>query len=228
VITAHVGNAEVLRAVGGTYGCRINVLVHTVHAERFNRLMEASSPGFAPRLMQVTSLGPETAVALRAAVERGEWVVMAGDRVAVAGRGERVAWVPFMGDWAPFPQGPYILASLLQCPTYILFGLRKRGRFHVHFQKLADRVVLPRHRRTEAIDAYARQFSQAIEEQIRAEPLQWFNFFDFWRPPGLVPPSASNDQDLVVQRFFAHGSGAATGGACLPTEDQAWLSRRSI
>jgi predicted LPLAT superfamily acyltransferase len=200
VITAHLGNPEAIRAVGTTQGQRINVLVHTVHAARFNRLIETLSPESATHLMQVTNLGPETAVALREAVERGEWVVMAGDRVAVAEAGERIVWIPFLGELAPFPQGPYILASLLRCPTYLLFGTRRGDRFDVHFRKLADPVVLPRGQRIKAIESYARQFAGAIEHQIRAAPFQWFNFFDFWRPAGLVPPTANTNPVLVEER----------------------------
>jgi predicted LPLAT superfamily acyltransferase len=164
------------------------VLVHTVHAERFNRLMEAFSPDSATRLTQVTNLGPETAVTMGEAAARGEWVVMVGDRIAVNEQGSRVAWFPFLGELAPFPVGPYILASLLKCPTYLLFCLRHGDRHHMHFRKLADRVDLPRRHRSEAIESYVRDFVRALEEHTAMAPLQWFNFFDFWRPPGLVPP----------------------------------------
>ncbi len=194
VITAHLGNPEVLRALGAAEGCRINVLVHTVHAERFNRLIEAFSPESAMRLTQVTNVGPETAVTMSACAARGEWVVMVGDRIAVGEKGDRVVWLPFLGELAPFPVGPYILASLLKCPTYLLFSLRHEARYHVHFRKLADRVELPRRNRAEAIAAYARDFVRALEEHTAMAPLQWYNFFDFWRPSGLNPPPARTNE----------------------------------
>lgn len=194
VITAHLGNPEAIRAVGTADGWRINVFVHTVHAERFNRLIEAFSPESATRMIQVTNLGPETAVTMSEAVERGEWVVMVGDRIAVSEEGGRVAWIPFLGELAPFPVGPYVLASLLKCPTYFLFSLRHGDRYRVHFHKLTDRVVLPRRNRNEALESYAREFVRALEHHTKQAPLQWFNFYDFWRPAGLVPPTASKDE----------------------------------
>jgi len=147
--------------------------------------------------MQVTDLGPETAVTMSDAVERGEWVVMVGDRIAISEEGDRVAWVPFLGELAPFPVGPYILASLLKCPTYLLFSLRHGDRHQVHFQKFADCVVLPRQNRAGALESYVRSFARALENHTKLAPLQWFNFFDFWRPAGLVPPTA----DEKDQRF---------------------------
>lgn len=199
VITAHLGNPEAMRAVGTAEGWRINVLVHTVHAERFNRLMEAFSPDSATRLTQVTNLGPETAVTMGEAAARGEWVVMVGDRIAVNEQGNRVAWFPFLGELAPFPVGPFILASLLKCPTYLLFSLRRDDSYRVYFRKLADRVELPRRNRSEAIESYVQDFVRALEEHTAMAPLQWFNFYDFWRPPGLVPPTAKAGADEVEE-----------------------------
>lgn len=202
VITAHLGNPEALRALATLSESRhVNALVHTVHAERFNRLIAAFSPQSQMRMIQVTRVGAETAITLSEAVERGEWVVMAGDRVAVGEPGERATWIPFMGDLAPFPQGPYILASLLKCPTYLMFCLRHGDRYEVHFRKLADRVTLPRHRRSEAIRSYAQDFVGALEEHVGMAPFQWFNFFDFWRPAGIGPPPTKHADEL-------------TGGVC--------------
>ena len=63
IITAHMGCMEMCRAMGEARGARINVLVHTRHAERFNRLLEKLSPGHGVRLMEV-----ETAAELEAKI----------------------------------------------------------------------------------------------------------------------------------------------------------------
>ena len=33
-----------------------------------------------------------------------------------------------MGQPAPFPQGPFILASILRCPVQLIFALRQQGK----------------------------------------------------------------------------------------------------
>src|SRR5262249_34585052 len=101
VLGSHLGNLEVLRALG-TLGNRVklNVLVHTAHADYFNRIMRLAGATDV-ELVQVTQLDAATAIDLRQRVDRGEWVVIAGDRVPV--HGGRTVDVTFLGDQAALP-----------------------------------------------------------------------------------------------------------------------------
>ncbi|AWK86261.1 glycosyltransferase family 2 protein [Azospirillum thermophilum] len=187
-IVAHLGNVDLSRAVlDAATRRRLLVLVHTRHAENYNRILREWNPEAAVNTRQVTEIGPETAIALKERVEQGQWIVIAGDRVPVQSRG-RVSLVPFLGEPAPFSQGPYILAALLDCPVYLLFCRREGGRYRLDAEKLAERVVLPRGRRGEALAGYAAAFAGRLEQHALADPYQWFNFFDFWaRPKGSTP-----------------------------------------
>lgn len=192
LLTAHLGNPEVVKAIGSLMGRRrINVLVHTAHAERFNRLIESFSSDAPVRLFQVTRLGPDTAILLQEAIARGEWVVMAADRVPV-GRSTRISWAPFLGDLAPFPQGPYILGALLKCPIYLLFCLREGAGHRIYFEPFTECLEMPRKDRAAILDATVARYAARLEAYLRLAPLQWFNFFDYWRPAGLTPPEVSN------------------------------------
>jgi predicted LPLAT superfamily acyltransferase len=180
IITAHFGNADVVRAIGVLgQAVPLNVLVHTENAEMFNKLIAQFSPQAPVRAIAVTKVGPDTAILLSDAIARGEWVVMVGDRVPVS-EGGRVVEVPFFGEPAAFPQGPYVLASILKAPVYLLFCARDRSKFEVHFTKFADGISLPRRDREMAVRAYAEQYAHALEGEVAARPLQWFNFYSFW------------------------------------------------
>ncbi|MGE5545928.1 MAG: glycosyltransferase family 2 protein [Solirubrobacterales bacterium] len=181
LIVSHHGNPEVARALMAPgLRDRLTVLVHTRHAENFNRVLRQFRPEAAMRLIQVTEIGPEISIQLKERVERGEWVAIAGDRVPVLSAG-RVVMAPFLGQDAPFSQGPYVLASVLGCPVRLLFCWRDSpGRWRMALQTLADRVELPRGRRTEAIAALAAGYAARLEDHCRRHPLQWYNFFDFW------------------------------------------------
>lgn len=195
VITAHLGNPDVIRAVGALDGhVPVNVLMHTEHAQLFNRLLREMSPTSPVRAFPVTKVGVDTAIILSEAIAKGEWVVIAGDRVPVAEAG-RVVGVPFLGETAAFPQGPYILGALLKAPVYLLFCVRDGGAFRLHFSKFADAIELPRADRIGAIRGYASLFAKALEARIAEAPLQWFNFYPFW----TAVPDPHTDA-AVVQR----------------------------
>lgn len=183
LFVSHLGNVEVIRALSSLGQMRpITVLVHTKHAQRFNKLMTRFNPESQLRLVEVTEVGPDIAAMLKDNVERGEWVVIAADRPPINGR-ENVVWVPFLGKPAPFALGPYILAHILEKPVYMVASIRVGRQFSVRWTKLSDRVKLPRKTRNEAVEKLAHQYSNWLEALAVEYPEQWFNFFPFWAQP---------------------------------------------
>lgn len=179
LVTAHIGCLELLRVAAESHpGLRITILVHTAHAEAFNRLLQRLHPASEVRLLQVTDFSAVTAMMLADRVAAGEFVAIAGDRVPVGGG--RVVHVPFLGAPAPLPVGPYLLASTLGCPIYFIACLRRGRTYHVEVEKLADRISVPRASRQKALAGYAAQFAHWMESQLRESPYEWFNFFPFW------------------------------------------------
>ena len=82
---------------------------------------------------------------------------------------------------ASFSAGPFLLASLLKCPVYLVFGLyTEPNRYDLYCQPFAERIELPRRRRDEALAEYAQLYATRLEEVCRRHPDNWFNFFDFW------------------------------------------------
>lgn len=182
VISAHMGNPEVIRAVATvSRRFRVNVLMHTKHAEQFNRVMARVAPDSPVRMMQVSEIDVGAAMELSAAIERGEWIVMTGDRSALQDAEDKSIPVGFLGREAHFPIGPVILASALKCPTYTLFTVRRGKRYGVTFEKLADPVKLPRGERAQAIREYVETYVERLEREVKSAPYQWFNFYDFWK-----------------------------------------------
>ena len=179
-IGSHHGNLEVLRAFGDQVrGLKINVLVFTRNSPNLNRVMKAVSPQTLERMIQVDSLGPEAVIMLRDKLEAGEHIAISGDRVSVKHK-ERSIRVPFLGRPAPFAEGPFILASLLECPVYLLFCLKIDGKYRVSVEPFADPLLLPRKERRAALQRTIARYSERLEAHCLLAPTQWFNFFDFW------------------------------------------------
>lgn len=181
-VVSHHGNVDISRALlDPATRRRVVVLVHTRHAENYNRILREFNAEAAVNMYQVTEMGADTAIELQQRVDRGEWLFIAGDRTPVGG-GRRTSAAPFLGAAAEFSQGPYLLAALLDCPVYLFFCRREGGQYGLRVEKLADRIVLPRGKRTEALAAYAAAYAARLEKHVLEDPFQWYNFYDFWRP----------------------------------------------
>lgn len=179
LVTAHVGCLELCQALAARLPqLKLTVLVHTKHAERFNRILRRLNPDNRVELLQVTEVNAATAVELERRVRAGEFVAIAGDRIPVASG--RTATVPFLGAPADFPVGAYVLASLLACPLLLLGCVREGAGHTVRFELLAERVELPRATREQALQQWAALFAQRLEALLVRAPYDWFNFYPFW------------------------------------------------
>ncbi|WP_449550226.1 glycosyltransferase family 2 protein [Lelliottia amnigena] len=187
LLASHLGDVEACRAMAQLDGSKvINALVFSENAQRFKQIMEEMAPDAGLNLMPVTDIGPDTAIALKEKLDRGEWVAIVGDRIAVnpqRGGDWRVIWSEFMGHPAPFPQGPFILASILRCPVLLIFALRQQDKLHIHCEPFADPLILPRGERQQALQHTVDRYAERLEHYALMSPLDWFNFFDFWHLP---------------------------------------------
>jgi predicted LPLAT superfamily acyltransferase len=185
LIVSHLGNADMCRAhLDKLFGQPVNVLLHTRHAVQYNRILNAVHPGVDAHTIQVTEMGPETAIDLKERVERGEWIAIAGDRTPVFNK-TRVSHAPFLGEAAPFSQGPFILAALMDCPVQMMFCLREGDGFTVYFESFSDDgIALPRRGRDRVLDELCARYASILERYCLMAPRQWYNFFDFWDDAG--------------------------------------------
>jgi predicted LPLAT superfamily acyltransferase len=199
LISAHIGNLELARALAKHHRLvTINAVVYTKHAAKFQSLLAACHPEFAINLLHVSDFGPETGLLLKERVDRGELIVIVGDRTPPADHGRRVCSVDFLGHPAPFAQGPFILSSVLECPVYLFFCLRESDGFRIHFEHFTDHVRLPRGNRLNAVQPLIQQFSERLEYFCLRAPLQWFNFYDYWAFD--TPQNGPAQQDFQTEK----------------------------
>lgn len=193
LIGSHLGNLEMMRALATRdRSLTVNAVVYTDHAVRFNELLASTHEGFTLNLLQVRDFGPDTAILLKDKVERGEWLVIVGDRTPPSDNG-RVVHVDFLGAPAPFAQGPMILANLLGCPVYLFFCVKQGGSYRVDIEPFAEQVSLPRAGRQSALRDWVQRYASRLEAYALQSPLQWFNFYDFWQTrPGDEPQQPNN------------------------------------
>ena len=179
IVTAHMGCLELMQmAASWREGLRVTILVHTAHAQRFNRILERINPQASVRLMQVTDFSPSTAMLLADRVAAGEFIAIAGDRVPV--RGDRLARADFLGAPADLPAGPWLIAAVLRCPVWLLSCLHAGEGYRARIEPFAGRIELARGDRQAGLDAHAGEFARWMAARLRESPYDWFNFYPFW------------------------------------------------
>ena len=187
LIGSHLGNMEVARHLAlSERKVPVTVLVHTKHNPRFMALMKRINPASQASLLQVTDMSPVTAMVLKGRIDAGEVILIAGDRVPVEGKG--VAWVPFLNHPAPLPIGPYVLASVLECPVFLFFCLGRGGAYDIHYEAFAEKVELERATRRRDLAALAGRYAERLSYYCTQAPLLWGNIYGFWGDPEVGGP----------------------------------------
>ncbi len=181
LLGSHLGSYDMLRLLSAKKEIVVNVLMFTRHAERINAFFERLHPGLEMRLIHFEPGSVSAAFEIKAAIERGEFVGILGDRVWEAERDRSVS-VPFLGRPARFPLGPFLLQAVLGCPLLLTVCVRTGpGRYAASAQPFAPAGTVPRRDRAKHAEELALRYAAALEEWCVRAPYQWFNFFDFWR-----------------------------------------------
>jgi predicted LPLAT superfamily acyltransferase len=188
ILASHLGDIESCRAIGTLdHRITVNALVFTDNAERFNQVMKEINPQAVVNLIQVSQMGPDTAILLQEKLDAGEWVAIVGDRTSASqhqrGEHSRVIYSEFLGKPAAFPQGPFILAAALRAPVMLMFGIMQQHRLHIYCESFADPLILPRANRLPALQAAVDRYAARLEHYSLLAPHDWFNFYDFWQRP---------------------------------------------
>ena len=168
--SAHVGNWELAgRLLAGRTARTTHVVVADEEARELEQWVRRDGDG----VRFVTRSRPTVSLELVAALRRGEVVAVQADR-ALGTRGDVL--IPFFGTPAPFPLGPFLLASAVRVPVVPAFCLL--GADYRYTVKVAAPFSVPRGGEVEA----ARAWVAMLEGVVREHPTQWFNFFDIWNP----------------------------------------------
>jgi predicted LPLAT superfamily acyltransferase len=175
LLTAHLGNWEVAGQFLSRLEVPINVTGFDNESGQIRALLnQASNAKF--RLIPLTG-SPTDAIALVAAMRRGEVVAMLGDRAY----GSVSARIPFLGGMASFPIGAYVMAAMAGAPLIHVFNLLEPGGHYHFFGFPPQRLQMPPHNQRDGyLRACATRFAQDLETILKRDPLQWYNFYPFW------------------------------------------------
>ena len=196
LLGAHLGSMDAMRAEGQNQKLPVTVVGHFENARMINAVLEALSPELSNQVVHTGRDPIGLAMTLRDRISEGGLIAVVADRV---GLNDKFVEVDFFGEKAAFSTGPFILASVLKCPIYLVFGLYfEPNRYELFCEPFADRLELPRKGREEALKEVVSRYAERLEDYCRQAPDNWFNFFDFWAsrssPTAHAPVTSNNER----------------------------------
>jgi predicted LPLAT superfamily acyltransferase len=183
LISAHVGNFEIAEYFFSEIDLdfRINLvttdLEHSAIKDYLQSISQKSSIKFIIIKDDMSHI-----FEINAALTRNELVCFTGDRYF---EGVKSLTETFLGEEATFPAGPFLIASRLKVPVVFVYVMKEKN-LHYH---LCAREATVKHRDEKAL---LRAYIESVEWILKKYPLQWFNYFDFWKPMDKSRSSANS------------------------------------
>lgn len=185
---AHIGSFDALRAFGRQRpDIPIRVLLDVSHNPAISELIAELDPQLAGGIIDAGQDGTAIVLAIAQALEQGALVALLVDR---AGPGEAGIAAPLLGSPARFAAAPWMIAATLKVPVVLGFGLYAgRGRYRMVFEPFADQLSIPRRERALLLPQLIARYAARLEHQLRQQPYNWFNFYEFWHAPAPQDPA---------------------------------------
>ena len=185
ILTAHLGNIEIARALSliDENAIIVNVLAFQKNSAKINQILNQVNQKFAINLIEAESVTISLMIALKKKVDSGEFIVIAADRTSITQPSNAIA-VNFLGKGTYFPKGAFILAGVLACPVFFMLCLKSHDQqYRLVIKEFAEQLDISRPDRDENLRHYAQQFADLLCAFCVQYPLQWFNFYNFWQNP---------------------------------------------
>lgn len=172
----HFGSFEALRVVGERHGIDTRMLMFPDNARKVTAALTSINPALAN---SVIALGrPDSVLRVRDHLQNGGSVGIMADRMLGEDKSRDI---PFLGEPAPFPVGPWRLAAMLAAPVVFMAGCYLGGnRYQLVFEPIIDFAQVPAEKRASAMQEAQDRFVELLESRCRQAPWNWFNFYDFW------------------------------------------------
>ena len=191
---AHFGAFDITSKIHKMHAhSRISMLMYEENARKMNALFESLGGRSHMRVIPIGQV--DTLIRAKDELDTGGWIGIMADRVM---GDERMVRVPFLGEMAAFPAGPFLAASALKVPVLLFVCVYLGGnRYQEHFELLAEEINVGRRSREADLEQWVRRYAQRLEHYCRTYPYNWFNFYNFWESSRL--PAVEAKPAVVVR-----------------------------
>ncbi len=172
LISAHVGNFEIAEYFFEDLDTKSQINLVTTDAEHAHIKSYLESVTSRSKIKFILVKDDLSHIfGINSALDKGELVCFTGDRFF---EGQKTLKELFLGEQAKFPAGPFLLASRLKVPVLFVYVMKETNKHYHLFARKAE--ASQRDAQT-----LLRSYLHSVELILSKYPLQWFNYFDFWK-----------------------------------------------
>lgn len=169
VVSAHLGNWEIAGYLLDKINLKTNILMFEAEHEKIRgylkKVITEGKIDVIPIKQDMSHI-----FKINNALKNKEVICMHADRFI---EGSRVLQKKFMGKDAYFPLGPFAIISKLKAPYSFAFAVRgKKDEYFLSSTEIKSNTENPEI----ILDNYVKY----LEQKLKSNPLQWFNYYDFW------------------------------------------------
>lgn len=179
IVNAHIGNFEIAGQLLERLNTKINILMLDAEHQKIKNYLTEVITNKDVNIIPIQSDFSHIVPISKALIDK-ELIAMAGDRFIEDGK---VVEVDFMGQKALFPTGPFYLAARFGVPVTFAFAM-KESKTHYHFfaspPEKVKRFKNPDEQEQE-LKRFVEKYAKEFERILRMYPLQWFNYYQFWK-----------------------------------------------
>ena len=178
LLGSHIGSFEVLRTLAvNKLDMPLKIMMYQSHNQAITKILDALNPKISESVIDLAD--SNALLKMNECIKSGDIVGILGDRVS---EGDRTIVCDFFGEAVEFSTGPMRLAAVLGVPVIFFVGLYLGGnKYEIYFEKLVSDFNANRKDRDALVEKYSRKYIECIEKYVRYEPLNWFNYYDFWQ-----------------------------------------------
>jgi len=175
LLSAHLGNWEIAGHLLNRLETRINIVMYDGEHEKIKQYLEGVT---GKRNMNVIVIKDDIShiYAINEALRNNELVCMHADRFV---EGNKTVSHKFLDEGARFPLGPFVLASTFKVPVSFVYAFKETNKHYHLFSsepKRYDHLSKP-----DIVPALLKDYVEEMERKAKLYPVQWFNYYDFWK-----------------------------------------------
>lgn len=170
MISAHVGNFEVAQHFMGEFNKKIHLVTTDEERAAIKSLLESVMAK--PKVEFVIVKDDMSHIFdIHKVLEEKQMLCFTGDRFFPQ---TKTLEGTLLGAKAEFPAGPFLLSSRLNTPVLFVYVMREKNRHYHLYARVAEFKNRDAHSLLES-------YTQSIEKMLEKYPLQWFNYYEFWK-----------------------------------------------